>query len=165
MQGPALYGQDGADVTATGHWVPGNGGFQPAVYVPDIGNFQIFRNLSDLAEIGSNLSKWAQAGIAGEVAAAEALRGKGYTIVAQHLYVRTPAGLRVTDFVITGGGLGDALAGYEVKVNDSPYTWLQYSKDLFIESGYGTVAAINSPFTYGQPIQYTTYLMFVKNGG
>ncbi|MEI9984475.1 MAG: RHS repeat-associated core domain-containing protein [Aliidongia sp.] len=66
VQGPALYGQDGADVTATGHWVPGNGGFQPAVYVPDIGNFQIFRNLSDLAEIGSNLSKWAQAGIAGK---------------------------------------------------------------------------------------------------
>lgn len=114
-------------------------------------------------ETGSNRTKWAQVAVQGEAAALEALIGKGYTVLAAQLYVSTDAGLRVTDFVVTGGPAGDDLAGFEVKVNDSPYTALQQLKDPLIAGpNGGTVVNWNQPaFPYGTPVRYTTYLMTV----
>jgi hypothetical protein len=99
-------------------------------------------------------------GFVGELAAQKKLLEAGYTIVATHLYVRTSAGLRVTDFLITGGRLGTDIAGYEVKVNNSVYLESQQVKDKLIETEGGTVASRNS-LLYGRTVRYKTYLMQV----
>ena len=128
-----------------------------------IGSLTLYQNLQDLFEVGSNLTKFAQLGRAGEAAARQLLISRGYTILDQQLYVRTSLGVRITDFVITGGVLGDDIAGYEVKVNNSAYTPLQQQKDAIIQSFGGTVASRFSPvFSYGQTIQYPTYLLGVQ---
>lgn len=101
-------------------------------------------------------------GARGEEAALDALIQKGYTVLAAQLYVSTSDGLRVTDFVVTGGPPGDDLAGFEVKVNGSPYTLLQQMKDSVIATSGGTVVNWYQPaFPYGTPFRYTTYLVTV----
>jgi hypothetical protein len=65
--------------------------------------------------------------------------------------------------VVTGGNLGDDIGGIEVKVNGSPYTALQQQKDAIIQTFGGTVASRFSPvFSYGQSVQYPTYLLGVQ---
>jgi hypothetical protein len=113
-------------------------------------------------EIGSKKAKWAQVGAQGEAAAAEHLTANGYVIIAQQLYVDTSAGLRITDFLVTGGRLGDGIAGFEVKVNGSPYTPLQLQKDLLIATQGGIIRSLSKPgLEYGTQIRYETYLMYV----
>jgi hypothetical protein len=73
----------------------------------------------------------------GEQAALEALAEKGYTVLTEQLYVSTSEGLRITDVVVTGGPAGDEIAGFEIKVNGSPYTPLQQLKDSVIAGPQG----------------------------
>jgi hypothetical protein len=115
-------------------------------------------------EVASNLAKWAIAGRQGERKAVGALQKKGYVILATQLYVRTSSGLRITDFVVTGGPAGTDIAAFEVKVNDSPYTPLQQLKDSIIAGPQGgTVVSLAQPgFAYGTTVRYTTYLMTVQ---
>jgi hypothetical protein len=126
------------------------------------GNTTIFRTPGDLAEDATQRTKWARVGVWGEQEAEGALIAKGYTIIGTHVYVRTSAGLRVTDFLITGGVLGKDIAGYEVKVNNSPYLPSQQMKDALIQSQGGTIVSRDS-LLYGQTVHYTTYLMYVKS--
>jgi hypothetical protein len=116
------------------------------------------------AEIGSNRAKWAQVGQQGEDAALETLVVRGYRVLAAQLYVSTSVGLRITDFVVTGGPAGDEIVGFEVKVNGSAYTLKQQLKDSVIASPAGGVVVNwnQLAFPYGTAVQYTTYLMYVE---
>lgn len=123
---------------------------------------RIVRVVDDASEVASNKTKWAKAGELGEQLARDHLQANGYTILASQLYVRTSAGLRITDFVVTGGKLGTDIAGFEVKVNGADRSSLQVSKDNLISIQGGTIASWRQPnFTHGLPIRYTTYLMYV----
>ena len=103
----------------------------------------------------------------GEIAVAGALAERGYTILGQQVYVRVPAGLRITDFLVTGGNAGRTLAGFEVKVNSSVRSSLQILKDNQIATTGGIVASRGgipgAGLSYGDPIKYKTYEMFIDN--
>jgi len=152
----------------TGHHLfsgfdPINGFFHPAAMVlPDL-SFGIQSVFDAAVEIGSNRTKWAQVGEQGQAAALQALTLKGYQVLAAQLYVSTSEGLRVTDFVVTGGPAGNDLAGFEVKVNSSAYTPLQQLKDALIAGPEGgtVVNWRQQAFPYGTSVRYSTYLMTV----
>jgi hypothetical protein len=113
-------------------------------------------------EISSKKTKWKQTGDLGEQMASEYLIAHGYTILGSQVYVRTSAGLRITDFLVTGGKLGADIGGFEVKVNGSERTGRQALKDGLIQTQGGTIASWRQPnFVHGRAIRYTTYLMYV----
>lgn len=141
----------------------GAGDLVPVTLLPSDIAERIQATFDAAAEIGSNKAKWAQVGKQGEDAAVETLLVRGYRVLASQLYVLTTAGLRVTDFVVTGGPAGDSIVGFEVKVNNSPYSARQVQKDSIIASAKGGVVVNwgQPAFPYGTSVRYTTYLMYV----
>jgi RHS repeat-associated protein len=136
-----------------------NGGYtQLAGGFPDFDQ-RLSRRVQDISvEVSSKMAKWAILGAKGEFAAEEYIRSKGYTIVGRQLFVQTPLGFRITDFLITGGNLGKALSGVEVKVNSADRSALQVEKDLYIRNQGGEVRSQGSPFK-GQTLKYDTAVL------
>jgi RHS repeat-associated protein len=109
------------------------------------------------AELVSNKTKWAIVGEQGEEFARGLLLEQGYRILAYQLYVWTPAGLRITDYVVTSGPVGDDIVGYDVKVNGARFSTSQTTKDGLINSSGGTVINWSQRnFVYGQSVSYPT---------
>ncbi len=127
------------------------------------GNIPLLIKGADAAvEIGSKATKWRRIGLRGEELARSLLLASGYEILAEQLYVRTSTGLRITDFVVTGGKCGVDICGFEVKANTATRSNLQVVKDGLIATQGGTVASWFQPaFTYGEPVRYETYLIGV----
>ena len=117
---------------------------------------KIVRDLADYAtEISSSNTRWAAMGKAGKSAAEEEIISRGYTIIGRQIYVRTPLGLRIVDFLVTGGQLGKGVGSFEVKVNGAGRTPSQVAKDNYIRDFGGEVRSWNSSY-FGQKIKFDT---------
>jgi hypothetical protein len=137
------------------------------IFIPSITNTivtDLSKHLESVQELGLKLSKWAELGRAGEAFAHEFLTDEDYTILAEHLFVLTSRGLRITDILATGGDAGNTIRGFEVKVNNSPYTETQKVKDSLIATQGGTILSRSKPgFTQGNKIKYETYVLHILN--
>jgi hypothetical protein len=117
-----------------------------------------------MEELNAKLAHWAAIGVAGEEIAEGQLLEQGWNIRATHLYVLTALGLRITDIVANGGPNARPDTGFEVKVNDSPYTLKQQLKDASIATKGGTVRSrFSAFFPYGSRVQYPTGIIFVMD--
>jgi hypothetical protein len=143
--------------------LPGFAPLNAPTNLGSVGNIPLLIKGADAAvEIGSKATKWRRIGLRGEELARSLLLASGYEILAEQLYVRTSAGLRITDFVVTGGKCGVDICGFEVKANTATRSNLQVVKDGLIATPGGTVASWFQPaFTYGEPVSYETYLIGV----
>ena len=109
-------------------------------------------SLDDLREEYDHALTAFELGRLGEAAVEESLPEEGWRVIGRQVRVRTPAGLRIIDFV-GQNLLNNTLRSFEVKVNTSPYTYLQQYKDGLIMGGHGVSEGYqNSPFPYGTPI-------------
>lgn len=120
------------------------------------------KHLDSIEEVNAKLAHWQAIGVAGEAVAETELREQGWNIRATHLFVSTALGLRITDLVANGGPNGRGDTGFEVKVNNSPYTLKQQMKDASIATKGGAVQSRTSAnFPYGSKVQYPTGVIFV----
>ena len=116
----------------------------------------ILRYPDMVAEVAQNQTDFWRAGKSGEMEAQDQIIANGHQIVGVQVWVRTSIGIRITDFLITGGGLSPGTyGGIEVKVNNSGYTAKQKAKDALLWKEGGVVISRNSPL-YGQHIKYDT---------
>ena len=124
---------------------------------------RIVRDLADyIIEEAGTRTKWAMAGQKGELAAEEYILLHGYRILGQHVYVSTPLGMRIVDFLVSGGPKAISLGAFEVKVNGADRTPLQIMKDHYIRDHGGVVRSWSSPY-FNQHVQFGTGLMYIQN--
>ena len=104
----------------------------------------------------------------GEAKALQYLVANGYVILGTHVYVKTRAGLRVTDILAILPEDGAVAIGIEVKGNGSVRTLRQRVKDELIETEGGELRSgrllVPDPteFSKGAHISYRTYILCVK---
>jgi RHS repeat-associated protein len=107
-----------------------------------------------VAEIAQNQTDYWRAGKSGEQMAANELVARGYTIIGAQVYIGTPMGIRIIDFLVVGGKLQPGrYGGVEVRVNSSRRSTSQVAKDTYISKFGGTVISRESPLS-GTKIKY-----------
>jgi hypothetical protein len=129
----------------------------------------IQRAYSDAVEIEGSVAKWSRIARArggfGEREVRRFLEEEGVKVLGGQVYVRTSLGLRVTDYLVTGGRFGNRLVGVEVKVNSAERSTMQIRKDNLIASEGGTIASrtnqITQIYPYGTQMRYQTYVFQV----
>lgn len=119
-----------------------------------LNDFSIEESLDDALTFAA-LGKW------GEDAAVEYLLAKDYTILAQHLYVKTEIGTRIVDIVArTPEG---RVVAYEVKANSATRSSTQLAKDSLINSVGGEVRSRSIvSFPRGSFVKFPTGQLNVK---
>jgi len=108
------------------------------------------------AEFADNAQTFREIGIEGERAAYRYLEAHGYKILATHLIVKTPLGVRIIDIVALPRGGLDAVA-YEVKANYASRSLYQRAQDEHIRINGANVRSRGNPFfPQGTQIQLPT---------
>jgi len=127
----------------------------------------LYNALDTAVEVQTKRTKWADLGDRGEAYVAAYLEQDGFEILGRQIWVRTSAGIRITDFIVTGGAFGTQLVGVEVKVNTSVRTPGQIAKDELIQTSGGTIANWSrANFTHGETVQYPTLIyQVIQTGG
>jgi len=115
----------------------------------------------DMLERVQQLQDKIAAGKAGEATAADIIVEAGYRIVGQQVYINTPIGLRIIDFLAIGSN--GALTGFEVKTGYSArYSGTQRQKDQYIERHGGTLTSrglLGGGLQYGDRLRYHTLVV------
>lgn len=128
--------------------------------IPELAD-KIFATSENSLEVSAKLTKWARIGLIGEMRALEYLVTRGYTIIGVGVYVKTSAGLRITDFLVVSPQSGRIL-GVEVKANGAVRNTLQKRKDHLLEIEGGIVVGTKNPLLpVGTAVKYETELLCV----
>lgn len=114
------------------------------------------------SEVASNATTIGEIGAEGEAAVAQELLDRGYTIVGTQVYIKSAAGMRVADFLVSDGNKYTLV---EVKANTSVRTFSQARKDYLIGSRGGLIRNRTSPtLNYNTRIQASTMIIRVRVG-
>jgi YD repeat-containing protein len=126
------------------------------------------RIAGDWTEFISSATDFRALGREGELAAEARLNEMGYTIVGSQVWVRTAETneLRIVDFLVTGGPIGNTLGAYEAKVNLSERTARQARLDEMLMRSGGHVVNWGQPnLPRGTYVRFGTAIMRCYNCG
>jgi len=146
------------------------GGFQYASF----GGFQaggtpsaMARAAGNVAEVTSQVQKNYLLGKDGEALARSLLTDENWKILGEQVYIFTPLGFRVVDFLVSGNGCD--LCGFEVKVGGTNWlTTLQAAKDNIIATQGGTIrsAGFNGGgYSYGDHVRFSSGVITIIISG